>query len=75
MKRSLPFIAGAAVLLLLVILSATGKKPPLIPADKTHSAAISDESCGPCHGPGMPSPLKAIHPPKEQCVHCHQRSR
>jgi len=65
-------IAAAAVLLFLVYLSATGKKPPVIPLDRLHGDLKTNEACLPCHAPGKRSPLKDTHPPKEQCVVCHR---
>ena len=73
MKKSWPLIGGAAaVLLLLFFLSSSGKKPPLIPADAIHAGLRTNEDCTPCHAPGRQSPLKETHPPKEQCIVCHE---
>lgn len=73
MKKSWSLIAAvAAVLLLLVFLSSSGKKAPAIPTDATHAALKTDESCLACHAPGMSAPLKDTHPPKEQCAVCHK---
>jgi hypothetical protein len=66
-------ITAAAIIIGLVILSSLGKKPPFIPADSIHSAAATQESCTACHAPGKETPLKANHPPKEQCLVCHKR--
>jgi hypothetical protein len=65
-------VVGAAVVLLLFVLSLSGKKPPLIPEDAVHADLRTNEACLPCHAPGKSSPLKENHPPKEQCVVCHK---
>lgn len=73
MKTSWSLIAaGAAVLLLLFVLSSTGKKVPVIPSDRLHADLRTNEACLPCHAPGKQAPLKDTHPPKEQCVVCHK---
>ncbi len=73
MKKSLSLVAVAAgVLLFLFLLSESGKKPPLIPADSLHARALTDGACLMCHAPGMRAPLKETHPPKEQCLVCHK---
>jgi len=65
-------VAAAAIIILLVFLSFTGKKPPFIPADAVHAAITTQEGCIACHAPGKQAPLKADHPPKEQCLICHK---
>ena len=76
MKNSWSLIAvGAAVVLLLFVLSLSGKKPPFIPEDAVHSNLRTNEACLPCHAQGKSSPLKENHPPKEQCVVCHKPSK
>jgi hypothetical protein len=73
MKKTWPLIAvGAAVLILLIFLSSTGKKPPMIPLDARHAALTTNEACLSCHALGRSSPLKDTHPPKEQCLVCHK---
>jgi len=70
-SRSL-IIVAAVILLLLLILSSTGKKPPVIPVDAVHAALKMNERCLACHAKGMKTPLKDMHPPKEQCFVCHK---
>ena len=65
-------IAVAVIIVVLVFLSSTGKKAPLIPPDNIHSAITSQENCAACHAPGKQAPLKENHPPKEQCLICHK---
>ena len=76
MKQSLPLIiACAAVLILLAVLSTSGKKPLVIPRDAMHANATKNEDCAPCHAPGKRAPVKDAHPPKEQCVICHAHAQ
>jgi hypothetical protein len=73
MKSIWPLIiAAAAIIVVLVFLSFTGKKAPFIPPDTIHSAITTQEGCAACHAPGKQAPLKASHPPKEQCLICHK---
>ncbi len=72
-KKSLPLIIFAAVVLLILFFISTGKKVPLIPDDALHRNAKNNEECLVCHGPGRGSPLNAAHPPKEQCLVCHKQ--
>jgi hypothetical protein len=65
-------IAAAVIIVVLVFLSSTGKKAPLIPPDNIHNALTTEEVCVVCHAPGKQAPLKASHPPKEQCLICHK---
>jgi hypothetical protein len=73
MKSTWQLITAAVVIIVvLVFLSSTGKKAPFIPPDNIHSAITSQEDCVTCHAPGKQAPLKANHPPKEQCLICHK---
>jgi hypothetical protein len=72
MKKNTLFIAVAAVVLLFLFYLSTVKKVPRIPADELHRPATTNEACAECHAPGKRSPLKATHPPKEQCIICHK---
>jgi len=73
MKKTWPLILSAAVIIaVLVILSSSGKKAPPIPPDNIHSTITTQEGCATCHAPGKQAPLKADHPPKEQCLICHR---
>jgi len=73
MKNTWPLIIAAAVIIVvLIFLSSTGTKAPFIPADATHRAVTTQEACAACHAPGKQAPLKANHPPKEQCLICHK---
>lgn len=73
MKSTWSLIAAAMVIIaVLVILSSTGKKAPFIPSDDFHKNITTLEGCVSCHAPGKQAPLKASHPPKEQCLVCHK---
>lgn len=75
MKKNILLIAAAAAILLFLFYLSTGKKVPLIPGDDLHRAVTTNEACVECHAPGKRSPLKATHPPKEQCIICHKAGR
>jgi len=71
--RDILFIAGLiAVVAVLYFLSMTAKKPPVMPRDDVHISAKTKEDCKACHGPGKVSPLREVHPPKDQCPMCHK---
>ncbi len=72
-SRSL-IIVTVAVVLALLYLSSTAKKPPVIPPNAAHKGITTQEGCTVCHAPGKSSPLKETHPPKEQCLVCHKAS-
>jgi hypothetical protein len=74
--RDLYFAIGIiAVIAILYFLSATGKKPPAIPPDTAHVAAVTVDDCKGCHAEGKASPLKKEHPPKDQCFECHKMKK
>lgn len=73
MKSIWPFITAAIVIIVvLFFLSSRGKKAPFLPPDNIHNAITTQEVCVACHAPGKQAPLKANHPPKEQCLICHK---
>jgi len=73
-KRDLLFIA---IILIIVggmyALSLTGKKPPLMPEDATHTEATTKAQCNSCHGKGMKYARKPGHPFKDDCFMCHKK--
>ncbi len=71
MKNTVGFILFALSVLLVLFLLSSGQKPPAIPADDFHKNITTDAACTECHAPGKRAPLKAAHPPKEQCLKCH----
>jgi hypothetical protein len=75
MKKNILFIAVAAAVLIFLFYLSTSKKVPLIPDDDLHRIVATNEACSACHAPGMRAPLKATHPPKEQCLICHKVKR
>jgi len=70
-KNLLPIIFIFTILAVLYFISSR-QRVPLIPADALHQNIVSNEACALCHGPGGKAPLKASHPPKEQCLVCHK---
>jgi hypothetical protein len=75
MKNTAGFILFAAVVLIVLFFLSSGKKPPFIPVDARHQSIAGDSGCIACHAPGKLAPLKASHPPKEQCLTCHKATR
>ena len=73
MKNNISLIVAAAVVLLILFFLSSGKKAPLVPADEVHKTSFTNEGCVECHAPGKQAPLKAAHPPKEQCLICHEK--
>jgi hypothetical protein len=71
MKKYLPVILIFTILAVLFIISSR-QKVPLIPADSLHQNISNNKVCADCHSPGKQAPLKANHPPKEQCLLCHK---
>ncbi len=81
MKQVLIFIVFVAVVLG-VFFAVSTDKPPFMPSDGEHLAALAaagqDKSpvpCRACHAPGMSASLGPAHPPKEQCLRCHKKER
>lgn len=73
MKSTWSFIIAVAVIIVVLFLvSSTGKKAPFISPDNIHRVITTQESCVACHAPRKQAPLKANHPPKEQCFICHK---
>ena len=44
-----------------------------IPSDEIHINIISEEECQDCHREDGEHPLSKEHPPKHQCLKCHER--
>ena len=72
---TVPLLVAVGIVAALFFLSSTGKQPPMIPGDVAHQSVITEKGCATCHAPGQASPLDRDHPPKEQCLICHKRSR
>lgn len=70
-EKTLRFVIAAALLVGALYAVSGFKKPPPLPRDADHAAALGNESCRPCHGKGMPNALSRKHPPKDDCLHCH----
>jgi len=83
-KRSdYQFIAIIGLMLAFLLFSTFKDKPTKIPLDDTHRPLLErvmqggsrkdvEKLCLACHGP-QAVPLSAKHPPKEQCLICHER--
>lgn len=64
------------ILLVLVFLIAiSGKRASPVPDDTVHAGVLEVASCLTCHAQGRQTPLKASHPPKDQCLICHASSK
>lgn len=44
-----------------------------IPSDENHINIIHKEECRDCHTEKGEHPLSKEHPPKDQCLKCHER--
>lgn len=73
MKSSRTLAVLAALILIFLFYLSSSHKVPAIPQDERHKNAITNASCIECHAPGRQAPLKATHPPKEQCLICHKK--
>jgi hypothetical protein len=72
LKSTWTLVFGAVVLIAALVFLSSGKKAPFIPSDDIHRAATTEVACAACHASGKQAPLKASHPPKEQCLICHK---
>jgi hypothetical protein len=75
MKSAWFLVAVAAGVLIFLLFLSSGNKVPAVPQDDLHKNATTDASCIVCHSPGRQAPLKATHPPKEQCLICHKMKK
>jgi hypothetical protein len=71
-KNSRILVIVAALILIFLFYLSSSHKVPAVPHDERHKNATTDASCTECHAPGREAPLKAAHPPKEQCLLCHK---
>ncbi|NDY41798.1 hypothetical protein G3N55_02880 [Dissulfurirhabdus thermomarina] len=64
-----------------VLVAAPSARGPRLPADADHRVfparprAEAEAACPACHSERGPAPLAAGHPPKPQCLHCHEAAR
>jgi hypothetical protein len=76
MKNTLIFVAFVLVVLgFLFVISGKRVAPRPIPADSRHAGINDAAVCMDCHGPGKEAPLKAKHPPKQECLKCHKTAK
>lgn len=66
------FFCGMIVLVAALYLVSTEEITPT-PSDSLHAGSFTNESCGECHGEGRENPLQNGHPPKFQCLTCHEK--
>ena len=71
MKSAALYIGFALVLVLVLTVISSRHEAPLIPDDLFHRGITNHAACTTCHTPGRQAPLKASHPPKDQCLLCH----
>ncbi len=70
-KNMFPVILIFTILAVLFFVSSQ-QRVPSIPYDAMHQNITSNAVCADCHRPGGKAPLKANHPPKDQCLLCHK---
>lgn len=67
-----------AVFILSVIVflfAISGRRASPLPGDAVHARPLDAAFCSTCHAQGRQAPLKATHPPREQCLVCHTSSK
>ena len=80
-KRDWLFVAVIAVVLGILLLTTGKEKPRQVPADDRHrplrerlakgaDREAVERGCAACNNPRV-NPLPGNHPPKEQCLLCH----
>lgn len=57
---------------IMVVFALADRHAPFIPRDIFHTIVINNTACTTCHTPGKQAPLKASHPPNEECMLCHK---
>jgi hypothetical protein len=62
----------ALAVAMMVGFALTDRNVPLIPGDIFHATVINNAACTTCHTPGKQAPLKASHPPDDECMFCHK---
>jgi len=69
------FVAGViAVVLFVSLLPTPRERNPLVPANETHRAIVSEKQCVQCHAAQGVQPLPARHPKRQDCFKCHRRA-
>lgn len=72
MLKNIIFAAVIAGIVVLLYTLSMEEFPP-IPSDKDHINITIEERCSDCHGEDREHPLSREHPPKHQCLKCHER--
>jgi len=57
---------------MMVVFALADRHAPFIPRDIFHTIVITSAACTICHTPGKQVPLKAPHPPNDECMLCHK---
>ncbi len=61
------------ILSLFILLYSLSQKEYIpFPSDENHISITKEEMCLDCHSEGGEYPRKKEHPPKEQCLRCHE---
>ena len=72
MKIKGALVLAALATAMMVVFAFADRDAPRIPHDIFHTIVINNAACTTCHTPGKQAPLKASHPPKEECMFCHK---
>ena len=72
MKKKGVLALAAPAAAMVVVFGLADRNAPFIPRDIFHTSVINNAACTTCHTPGKQAPLKASHPPKEECMVCHK---
>ena len=72
-KRDFVFLALVAAVILLLVLGTGDRTTKAVPADETHSTALTREVCLSCHGVNGVRPQTAGHTKADQCFQCHSQ--
>lgn len=81
-KRDLSFMAIAGIIIGVLLINGGGERPRKVPSDANHRPFLDalaggkgreevERGCLSCHNTGK-IPLPKKHPPKEQCLICHE---
>jgi hypothetical protein len=65
-------VLAALAAAFMVVFALADRHAPFIPRDIFHALVINNSACTTCHTPGKQAPLKASHPPKDECMSCHK---
>ena len=72
MQGTVVLVLASLAAAMMVVFALADRNAPFIPRDVFHAIVITSAACTTCHTPGKQAPLKASHPPKEECMSCHK---